>query len=54
MLKKQVKVFETAIIEAMVDGEDLKSVDDNIDKVAKLKAEATRVHLKCISSSLSL
>lgn len=52
--KKQMKVLEAAIIEAMVDGEDLKSVDGKIDEVAKLKAKATRTHLKCIADSIAI
>ena len=53
-VKKQLKVLEAAIIEAMVDGEDLKSVDGKIDEVAKLKSEATRAHLKCIADTISI
>jgi len=53
-VKKQVKVLEAEIIEAMGDGEDPKSVDAKVDKVAKLKAEATKVHLKCISDTIGI
>ncbi len=53
-VKKQVKVLEAEIIEAMVDGEDPKSVHTKIDEVAKLKAEGTKVHLKCISDTIGI
>ena len=53
-IKKQVKVLEADIIEAMVDGEEPKSVHAKVDEVAKLKAEATKVHLKCISDTISI
>ncbi len=53
-IKKQVKVLEADIIEALVDGENPKSVHAKVDEVAKLKAEATKVHLKCISDTISI
>ncbi len=53
-VKKQVKVLEAEIIEAMVDGEEPKSVYSKIDNVAKLKAQATRAHLKCISDTIGI
>ncbi len=53
-IKKQVKVLEADIIEALVDGEDPKSVHVKVDEVAKLKAEATKVHLKCIADTIAI
>ena len=53
-IKKKVKVLEADIIEAMVDGEEPKSVYAKVDNVAKLKAEATKVHLKCISDTIGI
>jgi len=53
-IKKQVKVLEADIIEALVDGENPKSVHAKVDEVAKLKAEATKVHLKCISDTVGI
>ena len=53
-IKKEVKVLEAEIIEAMVDGEEPKSVYSKVNEVAKLKAEATRVHLNCISDTISI
>jgi len=53
-IKKQVKVLEADIIEALVDSEDPKSVHAKVDEVAKLKGEATKVHLKCISDTVGI
>lgn len=53
-IKKEVKVLEAEIIEAMVDGEEPKNVYSKVSQVAKLKAEATRVHLNCIADTISI
>lgn len=53
-IKKEVKVLEAEIIEAMVDGEEPKSQYSKVNEVAKLKAEATRVHLNCIADTISI
>jgi mono/diheme cytochrome c family protein len=53
-IKKQLAPLEAAIIEAVVDGEDPKSVSAKVDEVAKLKAQATRVHLKCIVDTVEI
>jgi len=53
-VKKQLSVLEADIIEAMVAGEDPKSIDGKIDEVAKLKAQATRAHLKCIADTIAV
>ena len=53
-IKKQLAPLEAAIIEAVVDGEDPKSVSAKVDEVAKLKAEATKVHLKCITDTVEI
>lgn len=53
-IKKQVKVLEAEIIEVMVDGEDPKGLHPKVDEVAKLKAQATKVHLKCISDTITV
>ena len=53
-IKKEVKVLEAEIIEAMVDGEEPKSVYSKVNEVAKLKAEATRVHLNCIADTIEI
>ena len=51
-IKKKIKVLESEIIEIMFDGEDVKNADSKIEKIAKLKVEATIVHLKCISDTI--
>jgi len=53
-IKKQLAPLEAAIIETVVDGEDPKSVSAKVDEVAKLKAEATKVHLKCIADTVEI
>lgn len=53
-IKKEVKVLEAEIIEAIVDGEEPKSVYSKIDEVAKLKAEASKVHLNCIADTIGI
>jgi hypothetical protein len=53
-IKKEVKVLEAEIIEAMVDGEEPKSQYSKVKKLAKLKAEATKVHLNCISDTIGI
>lgn len=52
-IKKQLKPLEDSVAEAMIDREDPKSVEDILSKIVKLKVEATRVHLKCISKTTS-
>ena len=46
--------MEASIIEALVDGEKPESVSTKVDAVAKLKAEATKVHLKCIADTIEI
>ena len=53
-IKQEVKALETEIIEIIVDGEEIKSADANIDQLSKLKAQATKVHLKCITETISI
>jgi len=53
-IKKEVKVLEAEIIEAMVDGEEAKSQYSKVNELAKLKAEATRVHLNCIADTITI
>jgi len=53
-IKKELAPLEAAIIEALVDGEKPESVSTKVDAVAKLKAEATKVHLKCIADTIEI
>ncbi len=53
-LKKKLAPLESEIIEDLVDEKDLKIIQPKVDKVAKLKAQATMVHLKCLKSSVEI
>ncbi len=53
-IKAEVSELESEVIEAMVDREDPKTVDAKIDRIATLKAKATRVHLQCIYRTLEI
>jgi len=53
-IKKNIKVLDAGIIEIMFDGEDVRNADSKIEQIAKLKAEATKVHLKCISDTVEI
>ena len=53
-LKPQIKELEDDIADEIKDGESPESVDTQIQKVAKLKAEATKVHLKCIADTIAV
>ena len=53
-IKKKIKVLDTEIIEIMIDGEDVRNADSKIEQIAKLKAEATKVHLKCIADTIKI
>ena len=53
-IKKQLKPLEASIAEAMIDRENPKELEDTLLKIAKLKLEATRVHLDCITKTTSI
>ena len=53
-IKKALAPLESEIIEALVDEEELKSMQPKVDEVAKLKAEATMIHLKCLKDSIAI
>ena len=53
-VKQQTLALEEAIVETMVDGDDYKSLDSKVDEIAKLKAIATKAHLKCIAQTLEI
>jgi len=53
-IKQQLKPLEATVAEAMIDREAPKSVDKTLEEIAKLKLEATRVHLKCISQTTAI
>ncbi len=53
-IKQEVAALEEEIIEIVVDAEESKTLDEKIEKVAKLKAQATKIHINCISESVSI
>ena len=53
-IKKALKPLETEVIDMIVDGEDLTKIQPKVDEVAKLKAQATMIHLKCLKDSIEV
>lgn len=53
-LKDQIRGLEFEIAEAMIDRESADSVEKQLEEVAKLKTEATRIHLKCIADTIAV
>jgi mono/diheme cytochrome c family protein len=53
-LKRKLAPLEREIVEDLVDEKSLKELQPKVDEVAKLKAEATMVHLKCLKSSVEI
>ncbi len=53
-IKQQTNLLEDEIVEAMVTEENPKSLDSKVDQVAKLKAQATKAHLKCIYDTINI
>ena len=53
-IKAKLKPLEDEVAEAMIDREDPKRVTPLLEKIAKLKIEATKVHLKCIADTTSV
>ena len=52
-LKMKIDELEAEVIEAMIDREASSTVESQVDEIAKLKAEVTKIHLKCISNTTS-
>lgn len=53
-IKKQIKPLEEEVVEVLIDREDPKSVEAQLLQISKLKLEATKVHLKCISETTTI
>jgi hypothetical protein len=53
-IKKQTNQLEKEIVYAMISEENPKTLDSKVDQIAKLKAEATKAHLKCIYDTLNI
>jgi len=53
-IKKELNILEADILELLVDEEALKTMKPKVDQVAKLKAEASMIHLKCLKESVAV
>ena len=53
-IKEKAKALEDEIIEFSVDDEPLETIAPKVDELAKLKAEATKIQLKCLKESLKI
>ena len=53
-IKQQLQPLEAEVFEAMIDREDPNSVDKQLGKIAKLRLEATKIHLKCITDTTAI
>ena len=53
-IKKLLKPLEESVLEMMYDEEELSNIQAKIEKIAKLKAQASGVHMKCIKDTLEI
>jgi hypothetical protein len=53
-IKQQLKILEDEIAEAMIDREEPFMIEKKVEEVAKLKVQATKIHLKCISDTTAI
>jgi mono/diheme cytochrome c family protein len=53
-IKKSLRVLEESIIEMSIDSADLKKIEPKVNEVAKLKAQATMIQLKCLKDSIKI
>jgi mono/diheme cytochrome c family protein len=53
-IKMKLAPLESEIIEALVDEESLDVMKPKVEEVAKLKAQATMIHLKCLKDSVEI
>lgn len=53
-IKQKLKPLEDAVAEAMIDREAPKSVEKQLEQIAQLKLEASKVHLKCIADTTAI
>ena len=53
-IKQALKPLQSEIMDLMYDGADLKLLQPKVDEVAKLKAQATMIHLKCLKDSIEV
>ena len=53
-IKKALKPLQEEIMDLMYDGAELKVLQPKVDEVAKLKAQASMIHLKCLKDSIAV
>jgi len=53
-IKQQLQPLEAEVTEAMIDREDPKSVEKQLEKIAQLKLEGSKIHLKCIAQTTTI
>jgi len=53
-IKKALKPLEAKVIELAYEGAELKEIQPTVDEIAKLKAQATMIHLKCLKDSIEI
>lgn len=53
-LKIQIDELESEVIDAMIDREAPDTVESQVNEIAKLKAEVTKIQLKCISNTTAI
>ena len=53
-IKKALQPLQEEIMDLMYDGKELKELQPKVDEVAKLKAQATMIHLKCLKDSIEV
>ncbi|MCF6207192.1 MAG: c-type cytochrome [Sulfurovum sp.] len=53
-IKQQLEPLEMEVADAMIDREDPKSVEKQLEQIARLKLEASKIHLKCIADTTAV
>ena len=53
-IKKALKPLQSELMDLMYEGADLKVLQSKVDEIAKLKAKATMIHLKCLKDSIEI
>jgi hypothetical protein len=53
-IKQKLQMLELDVADAMIDREDPKSVEKQLEEIAQLKLQATKIHLKCIADTTSI
>jgi len=53
-IKTKLVELEAEVLELLVDEEELRAMQPKVEEVARLKAEATMIHLKCLKDSVEI